>query len=144
MSSEPLAGRPKPLPDTPPRGQRVVDARRSVKGAGRVNRDCTLFPRFILIGVEKRDSDASLRAVEGESHTGDNELSNRHPAGSGQIGAGFAISEFFYANLRCRAGRTLAGVSGYSRIRTPVASNSALAMAAAAGPITSSPPPLGV
>lgn len=120
-------------------------AGRSVKVAGGVNRDCTRFPRFILIGDEKRDSDASLGGVEGGSHAGDNELvdSGIQP-GRALFGTGFAVSKFFYANLRCRAGRTRAGVSGYSRSRTPVASNNALAMAAAAGPITSSPPPLDV
>ena len=47
-----------------------------------------------------------------------------------------------WVQLRRRAARTRAGVKGYSRKRTPVASNNALAMAAVAGPNTSSPAPL--
>jgi hypothetical protein len=35
------------------RDQRRAPAGRSVKVAGPVNRDCTRFPRFILIGDEK-------------------------------------------------------------------------------------------
>lgn len=46
------------------------------------------------------------------------------------------------AQARARAALTRFGVSGYSRIRTPVASKKALAIAAAAGPTTSSPAPL--
>jgi hypothetical protein len=124
---------------------RRAPAGRSVKVAGGVNRDCTRFPPFYIDRGRKRDSEASLTAEEGGSHTGNNELvdSGIQP-GRAHFGTGFAVSEFFYANLCCRAGRTRAGVRGYSRSRTPVASNNALAMAAAAGPITSSPPPLDV
>jgi hypothetical protein len=49
----------------------------------------------------------------------------------------------FSSYPRPSASRTRAGVSGYSRSRVPVASKNALAIAAAAGPISSSPPPLG-
>jgi hypothetical protein len=126
VSSEPPAGRPKPLPETPPRGRRLVyrpfprlagafapkrrvtrwyglvgrfqcdrarggeakfgreldrrdqvrraPAGRSVRVYRRSGPRLYARPAFYIDRRRKRDSEVSLRAMEGGSHAGDNEL----------------------------------------------------------------------